>query len=395
MKNPARLGEELPPAPGYEVALGDDEAMLAGLAKLREQFHPDDIEKLPKPTYKGAWEGKSGARCDVCHGYHVLDHCIHLDYVGHANTTNRLLDADLFWEWEPLSYTPEGLPRFDNSGGLWIKLTVCGVTRLGYGDGKSVKEVIGDAIRNAAMRFGVALDLWAKIDLHADRNIGDGEPSRRQRDDNRGQGRSDGAGRPARSGSDRDAENDAPPAAQPRPNQDGLDALKEVCDEHGYPTTEMRALFVDWLRRTGRNDVDILAADNETLFAFAAALIAAATPEPEGPDPQPEDAAGDGAGGEGPERGGGDGGSAEPEAGGAPPAGRKGSARRTRGRRQAEPVADSGVGGGPVAEGQEAATAGTDDSSTAAFDPATDPLRSDPWAGDGSDPATFKPGDAF
>jgi hypothetical protein len=42
---------------------------------------------------------------------------------------------------------------------------VCGVTRIGVGDGKNAKERIGDAIRNAAMRFGVALDLWAKENL--------------------------------------------------------------------------------------------------------------------------------------------------------------------------------------------------------------------------------------
>ena len=59
-------------------------------------------------------------------------------------------------------------------------MTVCGITRLGYGhsDGKSggdaVKEVIGDALRNAAMRFGAALDLWHKGDLHAD----DEEPAK-------------------------------------------------------------------------------------------------------------------------------------------------------------------------------------------------------------------------
>lgn len=61
----------------------------------------------------------------------------------------------------------------DANGGLWIKLTVCGVTRLGYGDaqgksgGDAMKECIGDALRNAAMRFGAALDLWHKGDLHA------------------------------------------------------------------------------------------------------------------------------------------------------------------------------------------------------------------------------------
>jgi len=66
-----------------------------------------------------------------------------------------------------MAYDMGGLPLFDDNRNLWIKLTICGVTRLGVGDGKSPKECIGDAIRNAAMRFGVALDLWAKEDLHA------------------------------------------------------------------------------------------------------------------------------------------------------------------------------------------------------------------------------------
>ena len=34
--------------------------------------------------------------------------------------------------------------------------------------GSREKEVIGDALRNAAMRFGAALDLWHKGQLHAD-----------------------------------------------------------------------------------------------------------------------------------------------------------------------------------------------------------------------------------
>lgn len=67
---------------------------------------------------------------------------------------------------EPVAYDAAGLPALDRHGNLWIRLTVCGVTRLGYGDGStSIKELIGDAIRNAAMRFGVALDLWAKEEL--------------------------------------------------------------------------------------------------------------------------------------------------------------------------------------------------------------------------------------
>lgn len=88
-----------------------------------------------------------------------------LDYVGHAATTDRLLAVDPGWTWEPFAVDERGLPALDSRGNLWIRMTVCGVTRIGVGDGKSAKEVIGDAIRNAAMRFGVALDLWSKEEL--------------------------------------------------------------------------------------------------------------------------------------------------------------------------------------------------------------------------------------
>jgi hypothetical protein len=151
-----------------------------GLELLREPFPARLISKLPKPT-KQQTEAvkqnyKMGVRCAQCGSWHHPD-VVHLDYVGHAALTHRLLDADLAWKYEPLSVDATGLPVFDQSGGLWIKLTVCGVTRLGYGHaetkpqaevGARTKEVIGDALRNAAMRFGAALDLWSKADLHAD-----------------------------------------------------------------------------------------------------------------------------------------------------------------------------------------------------------------------------------
>lgn len=152
-----------------------------GLERLREPFPAHQISKLPKPQSKDAKKGK----CGVCGGYHGLP-AVHLDYVGHAALTDRLLDADPSWTWEPLAFTEDGLPRFDASGGLWIKLTVCGVTRLGYGHaeaksysdiGAREKEVIGDALRNAAMRFGAALDLWHKGDLHLASNGADAETS--------------------------------------------------------------------------------------------------------------------------------------------------------------------------------------------------------------------------
>jgi len=88
-----------------------------------------------------------------------------LDYVGHAATTDRLLAVDPDWTWEPMATDEAGNPQPDAAGNLWIRLTVCGVTRIGVGDGNSMKIRIGDAIRNAAMRFGVALDLWSKEEL--------------------------------------------------------------------------------------------------------------------------------------------------------------------------------------------------------------------------------------
>lgn len=137
------------------------------LAKLREPFPSNQINKLPKPFKKDS----PRSNCRECGGYHGQP-AVHLDYVGHAALTDRLLDVDPEWSWEPLGVDENGLPAFDKIGGLWIRLTVCGVSRLGYGhpDGKSggnaIKEAIGDALRNAGMRFGAALDLWHKGELH-------------------------------------------------------------------------------------------------------------------------------------------------------------------------------------------------------------------------------------
>lgn len=94
-----------------------------------------------------------------------------LDYVGHADITERMLEVDPEWNWQPCQWE-DGAPKFVRTKdgkpcGLWIRLTVCGVTRLGYGSVEpsavdAEKQLIGDALRNAAMRFGVALELWSK-----------------------------------------------------------------------------------------------------------------------------------------------------------------------------------------------------------------------------------------
>ena len=151
-----------------------------GLALLMVPFEANEVGKLPKPT-KAQTEAvkadfKVGVRCDVCGGWHHPK-VVHLDYIGHAALTKRLLQADPLWTWEPMALAPDGTPLMDKNGGMWIRLTVCGVTRLGYGfaDGKSggdaIKETIGDALRNAAMRFGAALELWHKGDLYDEEEL--------------------------------------------------------------------------------------------------------------------------------------------------------------------------------------------------------------------------------
>lgn len=147
-------------------------SQLDALAMLRRPFDASQISKLPKPTTKDG----AKRQCNECGNYHAFP-AIHLDYVGHADLTDRLLEADPLWTWEPVAVDNAGLPLFDSNKGLWIRLTVAGMTRLGYGDaaGKTgpnaVKEAIGDALRNAAMRFGAALDLWSK----SDKVLGTGE----------------------------------------------------------------------------------------------------------------------------------------------------------------------------------------------------------------------------
>ena len=155
-----------------------------GLELLREPFPLHQISKLPKPTAAQTKavkdDFKAGIRCALCGGWHHKD-VIHLDYVGHAALTDRLLDCDPTWSWEPVAFDSYGLPAIDKDGGLWIRLTLCGITRLGYGDaqgktgGDAMKERIGDALRNAAMRFGAALDLWHKGDLHVEND--DAQPA--------------------------------------------------------------------------------------------------------------------------------------------------------------------------------------------------------------------------
>jgi hypothetical protein len=159
----AKESEVAPPAPAAPPEEPFDRAMRI----LRLPFPDEQVGRLPRAVRKDdsdkyrCEDGPQGRQASAdgyfCGGYHTRS--VHLSYVGHAALT-------------------EGLPLIQN-GGLWIRLKVAGVTRLGYGDapGKrdATKELIGDALRNAAMRFGAALDLWSKEDLRASSVEPDGD----------------------------------------------------------------------------------------------------------------------------------------------------------------------------------------------------------------------------
>ena len=96
---------------------------------------------------------------------------VFLDYVGHADITKILIEVDPLWNWEPIEWR-DGQPVMNVSDGiatLWIRLTLLGKTMIGCGSAPAskddvCKELIGDALRNAAMRFGIALALWSSAE---------------------------------------------------------------------------------------------------------------------------------------------------------------------------------------------------------------------------------------
>lgn len=95
---------------------------------------------------------------------------IQLDYVGHAEITKILIEIDPLWDWRPLKIDDDGLPAYRVENGMAHmagELTLLGHTRLAVGSAPHnkqdlLKELVSDFIRNAAMRFGVALSLWSK-----------------------------------------------------------------------------------------------------------------------------------------------------------------------------------------------------------------------------------------
>lgn len=240
------------------MAATDERA--AKWSALQAPFEKDEIELLPKPFQKDAPKSK----CDICNGYHSQP-AVHLSYVGHAGITKRLLDVDPEWNWEPLALTDAGTPLMSD-GGMWIRLTVLGVTRLGFGDaqGKSgpnaTKEIIGDALRNAAMRFGVGTYLWSKSEKAKAELTRQGAD-----DDSDDQGRTYGASSEGRKGN---------PAKTITPGQAGK--LVKEADSYGYSRADVvvTASKRGWLTVPDDGRADLCELTNAQMDELLAAMKA-------------------------------------------------------------------------------------------------------------------------
>lgn len=117
--------------------------------KLREPFPKSQIGKLPATNKRPA-----------------------LDYVGHAAVSQRLNDVVPGWTY---SITE----RFLWENECWVEgiMVIDGISRVEYGDGKNPKDAVGNFIRRAAMRFGVALDLWSRQELLSEGATAPQEPA--------------------------------------------------------------------------------------------------------------------------------------------------------------------------------------------------------------------------
>lgn len=97
---------------------------------------------------------------------------ITLDFVGHADITRILIEVDPHWNIEPVAYDEAGLPAAKKIGNMiqaGFRMTLFGQTRYCVGSVEERKsdigkELVSDAIRNGAMRFGISLSLWTKAE---------------------------------------------------------------------------------------------------------------------------------------------------------------------------------------------------------------------------------------
>lgn len=103
-----------------------------------------------------------------------------MSYISHGLVTERLNQVDPAWSMETrATYTYTGKDGRLHVEGVEIALTVCGVTRVEAGgpqrqDGfaNEIKNAYSDALKRAAMRFGVALTIWeSSVEAQYDEDV--------------------------------------------------------------------------------------------------------------------------------------------------------------------------------------------------------------------------------
>lgn len=157
------------------------------LAEIPGRWASPPAEMVGKLPRGGDKDRSKWQWCNVCNNKHAAN-AVHLDYMGHAEVTLALCDIDPLWNWEPVAFDTNGLPLIewgsaeDEMAVMWVRLTLHGHSRLGVGSVEKSKsdihkELIGDALRNAAMRFGVGTNLWSKsAPSSSSSNSGGGSP---------------------------------------------------------------------------------------------------------------------------------------------------------------------------------------------------------------------------
>jgi len=140
-----------------ENQMSNETETLLLKAVLEQYFQPDKsiVDLLPKNQKQADGTYKK----------------VNLSYVSHSEITKILIEVDPLWSWEPIGWD-NGRPSINVVNGnatMWAKMTLLGKTMIGVGTASADKpevdkELISDFIRNASMRYGIALGLWSKTD---------------------------------------------------------------------------------------------------------------------------------------------------------------------------------------------------------------------------------------
>src|SRR5919107_1397599 len=131
----------------------------------RHETHLDKVDiwsALAAPLPPGVISWRQDGRTVTRDGRHIARFVAYIE----ANTVRERLDAVVPGEWDltlELLPTMTGLDEDANQGACSFKarLQILGVIREDVGTGKDYKQAATDAFKRAAVRFGIAHELYA------------------------------------------------------------------------------------------------------------------------------------------------------------------------------------------------------------------------------------------